>query len=125
MKTKKHRIRGEFMSTPAAQQSSHEQRSTKFCENCGAQIDIRAEICPKCGVRVEPAGFTKSTESSSASKKPGKGRTKAIIYLVIGLWFVVAGLIVWIVAWGSLGAVLGIALFFIGGWLLQKTVTNW
>lgn len=23
----------------------------KFCSNCGSQIDPRAEICPKCGVR--------------------------------------------------------------------------
>jgi len=25
--------------------------STKFCVNCGEQIDAKAEICPKCGVR--------------------------------------------------------------------------
>jgi len=25
--------------------------STKFCHACGATIDARAEICPKCGVR--------------------------------------------------------------------------
>jgi len=23
----------------------------KFCQDCGAQISARAEICPKCGVR--------------------------------------------------------------------------
>ena len=27
-------------------------RKTKFCQYCGAEIDARAEICPKCGVRV-------------------------------------------------------------------------
>jgi len=26
-------------------------KRTKFCVNCGAEIDIKAEICPKCGVR--------------------------------------------------------------------------
>ena len=26
---------------------------TKFCSNCGAEIDKGAEICPKCGVRVK------------------------------------------------------------------------
>ena len=26
-------------------------RSTVFCTNCGAEIDINAEICPECGVR--------------------------------------------------------------------------
>ncbi|ENV56471.1 NINE protein [Acinetobacter soli] len=25
--------------------------ATKFCFACGQQIDTRAEICPKCGVR--------------------------------------------------------------------------
>lgn len=25
---------------------------TKFCSNCGKSIDINAEICPHCGVRV-------------------------------------------------------------------------
>ncbi len=25
---------------------------TKYCSNCGSAIDERAEICPKCGVRV-------------------------------------------------------------------------
>lgn len=30
------------------------ERKTKFCVNCGAEIDARAEICPKCGVRVAP-----------------------------------------------------------------------
>lgn len=27
------------------------ERTTKFCTECGAEINIRAEICPKCGVR--------------------------------------------------------------------------
>jgi hypothetical protein len=30
------------------------ERRTKFCTNCGAEIDINAEFCPKCGVRVVP-----------------------------------------------------------------------
>lgn len=29
-------------------------RDTKFCSECGAQINSKAEICPKCGVRVAP-----------------------------------------------------------------------
>jgi TM2 domain-containing membrane protein YozV/ribosomal protein S27AE len=35
-------------------QSDTEERKTKFCVNCGAKIDAKAEICPKCGVRVAP-----------------------------------------------------------------------
>jgi hypothetical protein len=30
------------------------EQSTKFCENCGASIDARAVICPKCGVPIGP-----------------------------------------------------------------------
>lgn len=26
------------------------ERKTKFCSNCGAEIDVRAKICLKCGV---------------------------------------------------------------------------
>lgn len=33
-------------------------RTTKFCSNCGSEIDFRAEICPKCGVRVAPVTST-------------------------------------------------------------------
>jgi len=27
-----------------------EEKNTKFCSNCGAEIDIKAKICPRCGV---------------------------------------------------------------------------
>lgn len=27
------------------------ERTMKFCTDCGAEISVRAEICPKCGVR--------------------------------------------------------------------------
>ncbi len=29
-------------------------RDEKFCRECGAAINARAEICPKCGVRQHP-----------------------------------------------------------------------
>ena len=33
----------------------------KFCSECGAEISAKAEICPKCGVRVAPVpGMTAS-----------------------------------------------------------------
>jgi hypothetical protein len=28
--------------------------ATKYCDNCGASIDVRAVICPKCGVPIGP-----------------------------------------------------------------------
>jgi TM2 domain-containing membrane protein YozV len=26
-------------------------KTTKYCRDCGAEINSRAEICPKCGIR--------------------------------------------------------------------------
>lgn len=26
-------------------------QNTKFCSNCGSEIDVQAELCPKCGVK--------------------------------------------------------------------------
>jgi len=37
-------------------ESSAASHPTKFCHACGASIDARAEICPKCGVRQVVAG---------------------------------------------------------------------
>ena len=37
--------------------------STKYCRDCGEEINAKAEICPKCGVRQ-----TNSTGASSTSK---------------------------------------------------------
>ncbi len=35
-----------------------------FCKNCGAEIDEKAEICPKCGVRVKPVPISTEKKSS-------------------------------------------------------------
>ena len=40
------------------------QRNTKYCSNCGAQIDEMAEICPRCGVRVMIPQVYKQTKSA-------------------------------------------------------------
>ena len=38
----------------------------KFCGDCGEAIKIRAEICPKCGVRQVPE---KSASTGGAKNK--------------------------------------------------------
>lgn len=43
---------------------SDEEKNTKFCSNCGQKIDMKAEICPKCGVR-------QLSSSSETKKDPG------------------------------------------------------
>lgn len=48
----------------------------KYCQECGELINIKAEICPKCGVRVANTTATNANE----------GQNKWIILLVL-CWF--------------------------------------
>ena len=57
------------------------EKRTKFCSNCGAEIDARAKICPKCGVEQVPP----VEEVSDAW------------YLVPFFFGIIGGLIAWLV----------------------------
>ena len=48
---------------------------TKFCSNCGEEIDAKAEICPNCGVRAKAA--------TNGIKNPGLAAV--LSFLVMGL----------------------------------------
>lgn len=74
--------------------------NTKFCSNCGAQIDEKAEICPKCGVRVLFPQVYQQTKSGALAAIlsaiiPGIGQIYCgrggrgiwILLLSIFLWF--------------------------------------
>jgi TM2 domain-containing membrane protein YozV len=71
-----------------------EERTTRFCENCGTEIDRKAEICPKCGVRiVSPVEMRNPWVSLILSFFiPGLGQiyngqlTKGIIFVGIGFF---------------------------------------
>ena len=49
-------LKAEEKEEPIAEYSEPEKpvfkEGAKYCSNCGASIDEKAEICPKCGVRV-------------------------------------------------------------------------
>ena len=76
-------------------------KTTKFCSECGAEISAKAEICPKCGVRVGPSpGTTSSGKNKTTAAllafflgtlgahKFYLGNTKmGIIYLLISITF--------------------------------------
>ena len=53
--------------------------STKFCFACGNQIDTRAEICPKCGVR-QP--LSAATSPFGANTPSGKNRLAAALFAI-------------------------------------------
>ena len=44
------------------------QENEKFCTECGALINIKAEICPKCGVRQHII-YSATTEAISKENK--------------------------------------------------------
>ncbi len=60
-----------------------------FCKNCGSEIDDRTEICPKCGVRVNPQSASPATNDA-----PNAG------FAVLGFFFPLIGLILYLV-WKS------------------------
>jgi len=75
-----------------------EEKNTKLCSNCGAEIDIKAKICPKCGVKqlLVPEkvsnwwyvfaiffGIIGSIIAWAVNK--GRNPKKAIHFLIIGL----------------------------------------
>lgn len=67
----------------------------KFCANCGNEIDEKAEICPKCGVRVKQVPVQREMKSSGIAVIlsffiPGLGQIyngqigKGILFIIIG-----------------------------------------
>ncbi len=70
----------------------------KYCSNCGNEIDEKAEICPKCGVRVKPIPirFEKKSSGIAAIASfiiPGLGQIyngqigKGIVFIIIAIIF--------------------------------------
>ncbi len=41
------------------------QDNEKYCSECGSIINVKAEICPKCGVRQAMPAFTSEKDSST------------------------------------------------------------
>lgn len=72
-------------------------KETKFCSNCGAEIDKKAEICPKCGVRVEP--LRPQIEAAPGAEKP---TAAFILSLIAGVLILVGG-----IGYAFLGAICG------------------
>lgn len=76
-----------------------------FCKNCGSEIDEKAEICPKCGVRVKPVPISTEKKSSGIAAIasffiPGLGQIyngeigKGILFIIISFILVILMLVV-------------------------------
>ena len=46
--------------------------AAKFCHACGETIDVRAELCPKCGVRQAMSGAAFGTSAAEPAAAPNR-----------------------------------------------------
>ncbi len=76
---------------------------TKFCSNCGKKIDRKAEICPKCGVRVAEPRERKHRETKSA------GLAAVLSFFISGLGQIYNG---------QIGKGIGMIVLYIFFWIL-------
>jgi len=67
----------------------------KYCVNCGAEIDEKAEICPKCGVRQPESTISRQSSFQNNTNeyitKPKKDH--ALVSFILGL----IGIIAWFI----------------------------
>jgi RNA polymerase subunit RPABC4/transcription elongation factor Spt4 len=82
----------------------------KYCQECGELINVKAEICPKCGVRIEVSNTPKSSSNDV--------QNKWIILLVL-CWFLgIFGVHRFYTGHGLIGFLQLITLGFCGIWTL-------
>jgi TM2 domain-containing membrane protein YozV len=93
-------------------QSDTDERKTKFCINCGAKIDARAEICPKCGVRVAPP------PSYVLKERKSEGVAAVFSFLFVGLGQIYNGQIGKGISFIIIGVICVFLMFLVIGFLL-------
>lgn len=85
----------------------------KFCSECGAIINVKAEICPKCGVRQHAA--PRSVDLTAAAPN-GKSKLAAALFALflggIGIHKFYLGQVVWgivylVLCWTFIPAIVG------------------
>ncbi len=96
-------------------QSGTADRKTKFCFNCGREIDARAEICPKCGVRVAPPP---SPPPVVAVERKNEGVAAVLSFVFVGLGQVYNGEIGKGIAFLIIGVILVFSMIFLIGFIL-------
>ena len=64
----------------------------KFCSHCGAELDDEAIICPKCGCQV--GEINQATSTAKSKEDPNESTT---LYLLLGLFIPLVGLILFLV----------------------------
>lgn len=93
-----------------------ENPETKFCQECGAEINEKAEICPECGVR-QPG-----TEENADSEERAM-RARQFLYAGVILGF--AALLFLPIIFGPLAAICGLLTLYYGRPLAGAAVVAW
>lgn len=101
---------------------------TKYCQECGAEINAKAEICPECGVR-QPEAEEDDDRAKRAKQFLIAGAVLGFIAILIlpivfGPLAVLCGLLAMfygrplagagVVAWGVIAFLIGVVLGIIG-----------
>jgi TM2 domain-containing membrane protein YozV len=84
-------------------------KETKFCSNCGAEIDKEAEICPKCRVRVKVPTYV---------EKKSTGIAAVLSFLFVGLGQIYNGQIGKGILFVIIGVILVLSMFVLIGFIL-------
>ncbi len=91
------------------------ERKTKFCQNCGAEIDKAAEICPKCGVRVAPPP---SPPPTIQTERKNEGIAAVLSFIFVGLGQIYNGQIGKGIIFVIIGAIFVFTMIFFIGFIL-------
>lgn len=109
----------------------------KYCHECGVQINIKAEICPACGVRqphnayMDSFGFSEK-HSIIGQGKPRDKNTAAALALILGglgvhkfylgkpIWGAVYILFVWTFIPAIFGLIEGLNYYFMSKEVFAK-----
>jgi TM2 domain-containing membrane protein YozV/ribosomal protein L40E len=69
----------------------------KFCSECASVINIKAEICPKCGVRQMPSEYPRSSTALN-----GRSKVVAALFAIFLGWMGAHKFYLGQIVWGLL-----------------------
>lgn len=88
--------------------------NSKYCQECGAQINQKAEICPECGVR-----------QASPNKDDDDRSQRAKQFLIAGVVLGFIGILILPIIFAPLAVLCGLLAMFYGRPLAGAGVVAW
>jgi RNA polymerase subunit RPABC4/transcription elongation factor Spt4 len=94
--------------------SEPDSTNSKYCQECGAQINQKAEICPECGVRQATTDKDDSDRSQRAKQ-----------FLIAGVVLGLIGILILPIIFAPLAVLCGLLAMFYGRPLAGAGVVAW